>query len=46
MLICIFNLKDSLEKLLKRRVDLVEDSAVKNKYFRKELNETKILIYV
>ncbi len=40
-----FQFKDSLEKLFKRKIDLVEDRAIKNKYFRKELNETKILIY-
>ncbi len=40
-----FKLKESLEKLLKRRIDLVEERAIKNTYFRKELEETKILIY-
>ncbi len=40
-----FQFKDSLEKLLKRKIDLIEDRAIKNTYFRKELNETKILIY-
>lgn len=40
-----FQLKEKLEKLLKRQIDLVEDRAIKNKFFRKELNETKVLIY-
>ena len=40
-----FQLKDNLEKLLKRHIDLIEYRAIKNKYFRKELDETKVLIY-
>ncbi len=40
-----FQFKDSLEKLLNRKIDLVENRAIKNQYFRKELNETKVLIY-
>lgn len=40
-----FQLKDKLEKLLKRQIDLIEYRAIKNNYFRKELEETKVLIY-
>lgn len=40
-----FQLKDKLEKLLKRQIDLIEYRAIKNNYFKKELNETKVLIY-
>lgn len=40
-----FQLKEKLEKLLKRQIDLVEERAIKNKFFRKELDQTKILIY-
>jgi len=40
-----FQLKENLEKLLKRPIDLIEDRAIKNSYFKKELNETKVLIY-
>lgn len=40
-----FQLKDKLEKLLKRQIDLIEYRAIKNKYFRKELDEIKVLIY-
>ncbi|MFC6267135.1 nucleotidyltransferase family protein [Frigoriflavimonas asaccharolytica] len=40
-----FQFKQKLENLLKRQIDLIEDRAVKNSYFRKELNETKVLIY-
>ena len=40
-----FRLKENLEKLLKRQVDLIEERAIKNKFFRNELDKTKILIY-
>ena len=36
---------EKLESLFGRRVDLVCDDAVKNPYFRKELDRTKQLIY-
>ena len=34
-----------LEKLMGRRIDLVDEDFIKNKYFREELDETKQLIY-
>ncbi|MCF2659630.1 nucleotidyltransferase domain-containing protein [Parabacteroides distasonis] len=34
-----------LETLLGRKVDLVDQSAIRNSYFQKELNSTKKLIY-
>ena len=40
-----FEFKFALEDLLKRNVDLVEYYAVKNPYFKEELDETKQLIY-
>ncbi|MDT0644943.1 nucleotidyltransferase domain-containing protein [Zunongwangia sp. F363] len=40
-----FQLKENLEKLLKRQIDLIEERGIKNQYFRKELENTKILIY-
>ena len=40
-----FNFKFALEDLLKRDVDLVEYNAIKNPYFKEELDETKQLIY-
>ncbi|MBD5175401.1 MAG: nucleotidyltransferase [Bacteroidales bacterium] len=40
-----FNFQFSLEEILNRPVDLVDDSVVKNPYFRAELNETRRLIY-
>ena len=38
-------LKDKLEALLGRRVDLVWDTGVQNDFFREEIDETKQLIY-
>lgn len=40
-----FNLKDSLESLLNRQVDLLEDSAIKNPFFRQSIDSSKQLIY-
>lgn len=40
-----FNLKSKLEEILKRHVDLLEERAIKNKFFRRELDNTKVLIY-
>lgn len=40
-----FDLKDNLEKLLKRQVDLIEERGIRNKFFRQEVDRTKIQIY-
>ena len=40
-----FDLKKSLEKLLKRDVDLLEDKAIKNPYLRQSIDSSKQLIY-
>lgn len=40
-----FDFYYSLKTLFGREIDLVDESAVKNQYFREELNETKYLIY-
>jgi predicted nucleotidyltransferase len=40
-----FDFKYSLQDILGRDVDLVDNSAVKNSFFRKELDQTKNLIY-
>jgi hypothetical protein len=40
-----FNLKESLENLLNRQVDLLEDSAIKNPYLRQSIDSSKKLIY-
>lgn len=40
-----FELKKKLEDLLNRKIDLIEIRGIKNKFFKKELNETEVLIY-
>ena len=40
-----FDLKFSLEDLLKRPIDLLEEKAIKNPYFRQTVNQQKQLIY-
>ena len=40
-----FGLKEKLEDLLKRQVDLIEERAIRNKIFKKELENTKVKIY-
>lgn len=40
-----YDLKFSLENILKRSVDLLEEKAIKNPYFIKILNQNKKLIY-
>lgn len=40
-----YDLKFSLERILKRSVDLLEEKAIKNPYFRKSVNQNKKLIY-
>lgn len=39
------NLKEALEKLLNRSVDLLEDQAIRNPILRKSVDETKKLVY-
>jgi len=40
-----FDLKFSLENLLKRDVDLLEDKAINNPYLRKSIDSSKQLVY-
>ena len=40
-----YQLKEKLESLFERQVDLIEERGIKNRFFKKELEETKILIY-
>ena len=40
-----FDFKISLEKLLKRQVDLLEDKAIKNPYLRQSIDSSKQMIY-
>jgi predicted nucleotidyltransferase len=40
-----FQLKDKLEHILKRQIDLIEERGIKNSFFRKEIDESKVVIY-
>ncbi|MDE6632219.1 MAG: nucleotidyltransferase domain-containing protein [Muribaculaceae bacterium] len=40
-----FNFRDALELLFNRKVDLIEEKALRNKYFISNVNRTKQIIY-
>ncbi|HEY4198163.1 MAG TPA: nucleotidyltransferase domain-containing protein [Mucilaginibacter sp.] len=40
-----FALKFQLEDILKRPVDLLEDKAIKNPFLKKQIDNTKVIIY-
>jgi hypothetical protein len=40
-----FNLKFALQDLFKRKVDLLENKAIKNQYIRENIEQSKMLIY-
>jgi hypothetical protein len=40
-----FELKEELETLFAREVDLVEEPAIHNRYFREEVDETRVPLY-
>jgi predicted nucleotidyltransferase len=40
-----YDLKFSLEKILNRSVDLLEEKAIRNPYFRQELQSKQKLVY-
>jgi len=40
-----FDLKNSLENLFQREVDLLEDKAIKNPFLRQSIDSSKQLIY-
>ena len=40
-----FDLKDSLEHLFNREVDLLEDKAIQNPYLRQSIDSSKQIIY-
>ena len=42
---CYFNLKFALQDLLNRPIDLLENKAIRNKYLRREIDNSKQLIY-
>jgi hypothetical protein len=40
-----FGLKFQLEKLLKKQIDLLELRAIKNQYLKKNIENSKVLVY-
>lgn len=40
-----FDLKFRLEEILKRQVDLLEQKAIRNRFLRNEIEQTKVRIY-
>jgi predicted nucleotidyltransferase len=40
-----FDLKDSLEHILEREIDLLEDKAINNPFLRQSIDSSKKLIY-
>ena len=40
-----YDFRDALETLFKRRVDLIEEKGIRNKYFVASVNKTKQVIY-
>jgi predicted nucleotidyltransferase len=40
-----FGLKEGLERLLGRSVDLVEEKAIKNPYFRQAIDRDRMVVY-
>ena len=40
-----FDFKFSLEKIFKRKIDLLEEKAIKNPYLKQSIDKTKKLIY-
>lgn len=40
-----YELKFALEEILRRKIDLLEEKAIKNPYFKQVVNENKQLIY-
>ena len=40
-----FDLKFQLEQILNRQIDLLERKAIKNRFLRQQIDQTKVLIY-
>ncbi len=40
-----FQLKEKLEEILMRQIDLIEERGIKNSFFRKEIEESKVVLY-
>ncbi len=45
LFVTFFDFIEEMEILLGRKVDLIDETAIKNLYFRKELDKTKYQIY-
>lgn len=45
LFVIFFDFIEELQTLLGRKVDVVDETAISNQYFRKELDATKVLIY-
>lgn len=45
LFLTFFDFIEEMQMVLGRKIDLVDETAVKNYYFKKELNRTKRLIY-
>jgi predicted nucleotidyltransferase len=43
--IAFFGMIDELEALFHTRVDLVEEPVIRNPYFRKDVEETRVVLY-
>lgn len=43
--VVFFDFIEEMQSILGRKVDMVDETAIKNPYFRKELDATKTLIY-
>lgn len=41
----LMNLWEQLEKIFERKVDLITDKPIKNPYFKKAIERSKVLIY-
>lgn len=40
-----FDLKFALEKLLNRQIDLLENKAIRNPFLKKNIDDSKVLVY-
>lgn len=40
-----FNIKFELEKILDRRIDLLESKAIRNPYLKEQIERNKVLVY-
>ena len=45
LFVIFFDFIEELQTLPGRKVDVVDETAISNQYFRKELDATKVLIY-